>query len=122
MHREPWRDLLFVPERAEEEEEQNKVGWQQNASRTLETKFLNEHFWPGMTDAEKNLLRSQRGRVCFGSRTQFVSSHFLLHGALLTRLPRFCVSEDSFCVLSQPGTCPAEDGPPPMFPQGGCRF
>ena len=36
-----------------EPKRRNKVGWQQNASRTLKTKFLNEHVWPGMTDAEK---------------------------------------------------------------------
>ena len=61
-----WRKLedlaVGVPERAEEAEpNQPKFGWQQCASRSLETKFLNERVWPWMTDAERALLRSQRG-------------------------------------------------------------
>ena len=50
-----------VPERAEEvEPNQPKFGWQQCASRSLETKFLNERVWPRMTEAERALLRSQQ--------------------------------------------------------------
>ena len=65
FHPPSWRDLtVVVPERAEEEEpNQRKVGWKQSAARSLETKFLNERVWPGMTNAEKALLRSQRGHL-----------------------------------------------------------
>ena len=59
-----------VPERAEEEEpNQRKVGWQQSAARSLETKFLNERVWPGMSDAERALLRSQRGPLASAAVT-----------------------------------------------------
>ena len=48
FHPPDWRDLaVVVPERAEEEEpNQPKFGWQQCASRSLKTKFLNERVWP----------------------------------------------------------------------------
>ena len=67
FHQPSGTDLTVVfPERAEKEEpNQRKVGWQQRASRSLETKFLNEYVWPGMTNAEKALLRSQRGPLAW---------------------------------------------------------
>ena len=56
--------------RAEEvEPNQPKFGWQQHASQSLETKFLNERVWPRMTDAERVLLRSQRGPLASAAVT-----------------------------------------------------
>ena len=71
FHPPGWRDLAVVdPERAEEEEPNHpKFGWQQFASRSLETKFLNERVWPRMTDAERALLRSQRGPLASAAVT-----------------------------------------------------
>ena len=53
---------------------QPKFGWQQCASRSLETKHLNERVWPGMTDAERALLRSQRGPLASAAVTALPTS------------------------------------------------
>ena len=50
---------MVVPDHVEEvEPNQSKFGWQQCASWSLERA---RSVWPGMTDAERVLLRSQRG-------------------------------------------------------------
>ena len=76
FHPPGWRDLaVVVPDPAEEvEPNQPKFGWQQCASRSLETKHLNERVWPGMTDAERALLRSQRGPLASAAVTALPTS------------------------------------------------
>ena len=76
FHPPGWRDLaVVVPDRVEDvEPNQPKFGWQQCASRSLETKHLNERVWPGMLDAERALLRSQRGPLASAAVTALPTS------------------------------------------------
>ena len=99
FHPPSWRDLaVVVPERAEEvEPNQPKFGWQQHASRSLETKFLNERVWPQMTDAARALLRSQRGPLASAAVTALPTTR-----ATRTDHSAFCCSDAS----GSPCPCP----------------
>ena len=76
FHPPGWRDLaVVVPDRVEEvEPNQPKFSWQQCASRSLETKHLNERVWLGMSDTERALLRSQRGPLASAAVTALPTS------------------------------------------------
>ena len=58
-----WTELSHSPPPAEAEPEPNqpKYSWQQKATRQLETRFVSDVVWPGLSDARRALLRSQHG-------------------------------------------------------------
>ena len=58
-----WQVLADSPPPRDDEPEPTlpKVGWQQQATKKLEQKFVREEVWPAMGDSARALVRSQRG-------------------------------------------------------------
>ena len=52
------QEVVFAEE---PEPHEPKVGWQQQATKCLHQKFLDEQYWPELTDPQKALMLSQRG-------------------------------------------------------------
>ena len=100
-----WAELSFSPPPAEAEPEPNQPrhSWQQKATRQLETRFVSDVVWPGLTDARRALLRSQHGPLASAALTALPSSR-------ATRID--CLSVCSFaadCIYLSPClTAPAD--------------
>ena len=51
-----------------------KVGWQQQATKKLELKFVREQVWPALGDSARALVRSQRGPLFSALLTALLTS------------------------------------------------
>ena len=71
-----WTELSLSPPPAEAEPEPNQPqhSWQQKATRQLETRFVSDVVWPGLSDARRALLRSQHGPLASAALTALPSS------------------------------------------------
>ena len=71
-----WYDLSFprVVELMELEPNQPKFGWQQQASRLLEKKFVADQLWPRWDNSQRALMRSQHGPLASAALTALPTS------------------------------------------------
>ena len=71
-----WHDLSFprVVELVELEPNQPKYGWQQQASRFLEKKFVADLLWPRWDNSQRALMRSQHGPLASVALTALPTS------------------------------------------------
>ena len=71
-----WNDLSLPRpvEEAELEPNQPKFGWQQQASKQMEKKFVSDHFWPRFDNAQRALMRFQCGPLVLASLTALPAS------------------------------------------------
>ena len=68
----PSWNVLSLPrpvEEAELEPNQPKFGWQQQASRQMEKKFVSDHLWPRFDNVQRALMRSQCGPLASAALT-----------------------------------------------------
>ena len=71
-----WNDLS-LPRPVEEPElepNQPKFGWQQQASRQMEKKFVSDHLWPRFDNGQRASMRSQCGPLASASLTALPTS------------------------------------------------
>ena len=71
-----WTELSHSspPAEAEPEPNQPQHSWQQKATTQLETRFVSDVVWPGLTGARRALLRSQHGPLASAALTALPSS------------------------------------------------
>ena len=71
-----WNDLSLPRpvEEAELEPNQPEFGWQQQASKQMEKKFVSDHLWPRFDNAQRALMRSQCGPLASASLTALPTS------------------------------------------------
>ena len=71
-----WQVLADSPPPRDDEPEPTlpKVGWQQQATKKLEQKFIREEVWPALGDSARALVRSQRGPLASAPLTSLPTS------------------------------------------------
>ena len=71
-----WTVLLQTRPQVEEDPEPNqpKQGWQQKATRELETKFSRDVVWPCLSDPRRAMMRSQHGPLASAALTALPTS------------------------------------------------
>ena len=84
-----WTELSHSPPPAEAEPEPNQPrhSWQQKATRQLETRFVSDVVWPGLTDSRRALLRSQHGPLASAALTALDPSRHRLSAFSCAPLP-----------------------------------
>ena len=100
----PLGPSCYCPSTEEEPEpNQPRHSWQQKATRQLETRFVSDVVWPGLTDARRAWLRSQHGPLASAALTALPSSR----ATRIVSLFGSSFAADSIC-LSSCLTAPAD--------------